>query len=128
MSIGRWQIEFICFTEDAVGLHPNITVRNLGYFSTTQQQQQHPFVELTGWWWKSYLFSCHSGLCGHFCLYFDLDVVITGSLVGLLDRAFASSSSTTSANSSSTTTTTSTTTTSSTTTISSNNNGRCCCY
>ena len=64
------QHNFVCLTDDPVGLESDIYVKTLPY-------------ELKGWWAKPYVFSDELGLSG-VILYLDLDVVIAGSLDKLL--------------------------------------------
>lgn len=62
------QYQFHCFTENAVGLDPGITVHNL------------PAIrKLQGWWFKPWFFSNELGIQGTL-LFLDLDVIICGGL------------------------------------------------
>ena len=61
--------KFVCFTENAKKIEPNIEIRLL---------PNRP--EITGWWWKTYMFQM-----GHFNttdtnLFFDLDMVIISNI------------------------------------------------
>lgn len=59
--------EFVCFTEDAKGLHKGIRVEDL---------PQIPLLHgATGWWWKPMFFDKKLPIRGTI-LYFDLDVII----------------------------------------------------
>lgn len=55
--------EFVCFTEDKVGIDPAITIQKL------------PSFNVEGWWYKPYFFSKDIPLQGTI-LYFDLDVIV----------------------------------------------------
>jgi len=57
---------FVCLTDDAKGIDPNITTIELPR-------------DLKGWWAKPYMFSNSLGLDG-VILYMDLDVVIAGNI------------------------------------------------
>ena len=59
--------KFVCFTDDPSGLDPGVEARSVP-------------ADLTGWWAKLYLFAPEAFPKGERILYFDLDVVITGSL------------------------------------------------
>jgi hypothetical protein len=59
--------DFICLTEDPTGLDSNIIVKAL------------PIVELTGWWFKPFVFSRALGLKGT-ALFLDLDIVISSNI------------------------------------------------
>jgi len=59
--------DFFCFTDDATGLHPNISVRELPR-------------NLTGWWNKLYLFKEGTFSAHQRIIYFDLDTLIIGKL------------------------------------------------
>ena len=64
---------FVCFTDDAAGLDPDIQVQDV------------PAVPaLAGWWAKLYMFSQSFGAENR-VLYFDLDTVITGGLDSFID-------------------------------------------
>eukprot|EP00916_Digyalum_oweni_P015503 GHVL01025439.1.p1 GENE.GHVL01025439.1~~GHVL01025439.1.p1 ORF type:complete len:398 (+),score=85.37 GHVL01025439.1:671-1864(+) len=65
--------EFICFTDNPLGLNENIKTRCLP-------------THFERWWGKAYLFSAESGLHGKRVLYIDLDTVIIGDLNQLLQR------------------------------------------
>lgn len=64
---------FHCFTEDSVGINPEIVVHDL------------PFKTLEGWWNKLYLFSKDMPITGRI-FYIDLDTVITASLDDLMSH------------------------------------------
>ena len=66
---------FICFTENAAGLNPNIEIKTLPADET-----------IKGWWWKTYLFKEDHFVAGETNLYFDLDVVIIDNIDKLLDH------------------------------------------
>ena len=59
-------IEFVCLTDDAVGIDPNVKILTLP-------------LELKGWWCKPYMFSNELPLKGA-VLYMDLDVVISNNI------------------------------------------------
>jgi len=56
--------EFVCFTEDATGINPNIKIKPL------------PLIPgVKGWWYKPMFFNPRLGLKGTI-LFFDLDVIV----------------------------------------------------
>lgn len=65
--------EFVCFTDNTIGLQPGIVSRPLGH------------EPLEGWWWKTYLFQPGLFEPGSTILFFDLDMVIVGDIQKLLD-------------------------------------------
>ena len=65
-------VRFVCFTEDPVGLADGVEHRPL------------PAENLQGWWNKVALFKPDLADIGERILFFDLDVVITGSIEPLL--------------------------------------------
>lgn len=68
----RLPFRFYCLTEDASGIHPEVTILPL------------PELGVRGWWYKLYLFKDDFfGLSGDL-LFLDLDIVITGSLDALV--------------------------------------------
>ncbi len=61
--------KFHCFTEDPVGLHPDIIAHDL------------PYAHLDGWWNKVYLFSSEIDIpIGETIFYLDLDSLITDNI------------------------------------------------
>jgi hypothetical protein len=75
---------FICFTDDSVGIDPNVKIEML------------PKLPIEGWWWKPYIFKTGHFQNGDDIFYIDLDMVIVnninklieyqpGKFVGLLD-------------------------------------------
>ena len=56
--------EFVCYTEDATGINPNIRIESLNLIAG-----------VTGWWYKPMFFNPELGLDGT-VLFFDLDVII----------------------------------------------------
>ena len=59
-------IEFVCLTDNAEGINPNVTILLLPNY-------------LHGWWCKPYMFSSNLPLKGK-VLYMDLDVVISNNI------------------------------------------------
>ena len=59
--------KFYCLTDNANNINSNVQILEL------------PQIDVTGWWYKPYIFSKNIPLQGTI-LYIDLDVVITGSL------------------------------------------------
>jgi hypothetical protein len=55
--------EFVCFTENSLGIDPHITVRPL------------PVMSVTGWWYKPWFLSNETGLVGT-ALFLDLDLIV----------------------------------------------------
>ena len=55
--------EFVCFTENSLGINPNITIKPL------------PKLPVEGWWFKPMFFNPEFELQGNI-LFFDLDLVI----------------------------------------------------
>ena len=66
--------DFVCFTDNTVGIQPGIITRPLG---------PQP---LEGWWWKTYLFQPGLFAPKTTLLFFDLDMVIVGSIDKLIDH------------------------------------------
>lgn len=64
---------FVCFTEDAKGLNPNIKISEL----TAKLPVNIPRFQ--GWWYKLELFKANNGLTGRI-FYIDLDTAITGNI------------------------------------------------
>jgi len=60
---------FICFTEDSKKINPNIEIRLL---------PDRP--EITGWWWKTYMFQMGNFNAADTNLFFDLDMVIISNI------------------------------------------------
>jgi hypothetical protein len=60
-------VNFVCITEDPTDLNPGIQVVPL------------PEVELTGWWYKPYVFSSKFPITGTL-LFLDLDIVIVRNM------------------------------------------------
>lgn len=61
--------QFHCYTDDAVGLNPNVITHAL------------PAGDLEGWWNKMYLFNRDNGIAvGEQIFYIDLDTLITGNI------------------------------------------------
>jgi len=61
--------QFVCFTDDAEGIHPNVGIIDLP-----------SYPEMTGWWAKPYIFCPDYFSSGDINLYFDLDMVIINSI------------------------------------------------
>ncbi len=75
LAHGIKDAEFVCFTDDAAGLDPAIQARPLPEIDLPEKYRWT-------FWRKLSLFDPVLGLRGP-CLYFDLDVVITGDLTPL---------------------------------------------
>lgn len=65
---------FVCFTDDARELDPNIEIRAIPESSP-----------LSGWWWKPYIFKKDHFPEGDINLFFDLDMVIVGNIDKFID-------------------------------------------
>jgi len=64
---------FYCFTEDSRNLNPNIRIKSL------------PKKDLTGWWWKPYIFAEEHFNKGDINFYLDLDMVIVNNIDHLIN-------------------------------------------
>ena len=78
--VRRWssvEVDFVCFTEDGEGLGEGIRVLPL-------PEQNSRGQDVEGWWNKLSLFREGISSVGSHILYFDVDIVITGSIDDLL--------------------------------------------
>ena len=65
---------FVCFTDNASNLNPNIEIKEL--------PKDRPFQ---GWWWKPYIFKQGHFNNGDINLFFDLDMVIVKNIDHFVD-------------------------------------------
>jgi hypothetical protein len=68
------QHEFICFTDDTTGINPGVQIRLLP-----------DNKNITGWWWKPYMFKRNHFEPGDINLFIDLDTVIVNNIDKLLE-------------------------------------------
>lgn len=64
---------FVCFTDNPQDLHESIDIRIL------------PNYPITGWWWKTYIFSEEHFPTNDINLFFDLDMVIIDNIDHFID-------------------------------------------